>query len=106
MGRKILFITTDQQRYDSLGCNGGTLSRTPVVAVMSVFRSMPTKPNPVGAIAFLISTTHPVHYLSRRRGKSCVNFLNTNIHPDLWHHRQRNRRMNIHTHWICASKAR
>jgi arylsulfatase A-like enzyme len=31
MGRKILFITTDQQRYDSLGCNGGTIARTPVV---------------------------------------------------------------------------
>ncbi len=31
MGRKILFVTTDQQRYDSLGCNGGTLAGTPVV---------------------------------------------------------------------------
>ena len=31
MGRKILFITTDQQRYDSLGCNGGQVARTPVV---------------------------------------------------------------------------
>jgi arylsulfatase A-like enzyme len=31
MGRKILFITTDQQRYDSLGCNGGSIARTPVV---------------------------------------------------------------------------
>jgi arylsulfatase A-like enzyme len=31
VGRKILFITTDQQRYDTLGCNGGRLSRTPVV---------------------------------------------------------------------------
>jgi arylsulfatase A-like enzyme len=31
MGRKILFITTDQQRYDSLGCNGGEIARTPVV---------------------------------------------------------------------------
>ncbi len=30
-GRKILFVTTDQQRYDTLGCNGGTLARTPVV---------------------------------------------------------------------------
>jgi arylsulfatase A-like enzyme len=29
MGRKILFITTDQQRYDSLGCNGGNIARTP-----------------------------------------------------------------------------
>ena len=31
MGRKILFITTDQQRYDTLGANGGVLSRTPVL---------------------------------------------------------------------------
>jgi len=31
VGRKILFITTDQQRHDSLGCNGGTIARTPVV---------------------------------------------------------------------------
>ncbi len=31
MGRKILLVTTDQQRYDTLGCNGGTLARTPVV---------------------------------------------------------------------------
>ena len=30
-GRNILFITTDQQRYDALGCNGGTIARTPVV---------------------------------------------------------------------------
>jgi arylsulfatase A-like enzyme len=30
MGRNILFITTDQQRYDSLGCNGGKIARTPV----------------------------------------------------------------------------
>ena len=29
--RNILFITTDQQRYDSLGCNGGMVARTPVV---------------------------------------------------------------------------
>ena len=29
--RKILFVTTDQQRYDTLGCNGGTLARTPVI---------------------------------------------------------------------------
>jgi len=31
MGGKILLVTTDQQRYDTLGCNGGTLARTPVV---------------------------------------------------------------------------
>ncbi len=31
MGRKILFITTDQQRYDALGCNGGAIARTPVI---------------------------------------------------------------------------
>ena len=31
MARKILLVTTDQQRYDTLGCNGGPLARTPVV---------------------------------------------------------------------------
>ncbi len=31
MGRNILFITTDQQRYDALGCNGGEIARTPVI---------------------------------------------------------------------------
>lgn len=30
MGRRILLITTDQQRFDALGCNGGTVARTPV----------------------------------------------------------------------------
>ena len=29
MGRKFLLITTDQQRFDALGCNGGTFARTP-----------------------------------------------------------------------------
>ncbi|MFG2794812.1 sulfatase [Streptomyces sp. NPDC048419] len=29
--RNILFITTDQQRYDALGCNGNTVARTPVL---------------------------------------------------------------------------
>src|SRR5580765_3333765 len=35
MGRNILFITTDQQRYDALGCNGGTIARTPVVDALA-----------------------------------------------------------------------
>lgn len=36
MGRKILFVTTDQQRYDTLGCTGGELARTPVVDRLAV----------------------------------------------------------------------
>jgi hypothetical protein len=35
MGRKILFITTDQQRYDALGCNGGKIARTPNVDALA-----------------------------------------------------------------------
>ena len=31
MGRGILFVTTDQQRFDALGCNGGQVARTPVI---------------------------------------------------------------------------
>ncbi len=29
--RNILFITTDQMRYDALGCNGGLVARTPAI---------------------------------------------------------------------------
>src|ERR1700732_4975259 len=36
MARNILLITTDQQRYDTLGCNGGALARTPVVDRLSL----------------------------------------------------------------------
>ncbi len=35
MARRILFITTDQQRYDTLGVNGGTLSRTPAIDALA-----------------------------------------------------------------------
>ena len=35
MGRKILFVTTDQQRYDALGCNGGTIAATPVIDALA-----------------------------------------------------------------------
>ena len=31
MNRNIVLITADQQRFDALGCFGGTLARTPVV---------------------------------------------------------------------------
>ncbi len=35
MGRKILLVTTDQQRYDTLGCNGGQLSSTPNIDALA-----------------------------------------------------------------------
>jgi arylsulfatase A-like enzyme len=35
MGRNILFITTDQQRYDSLGCNGGKIAKTPNIDALA-----------------------------------------------------------------------
>jgi len=34
-GRKILFVTTDQQRFDALGCNGGRFARTPVIDALA-----------------------------------------------------------------------
>jgi ribonuclease Z len=46
MGRKIRFITTDQQRDDALGCNGGAIARTPAVdgwarAALAIFVIIP-----------------------------------------------------------------
>jgi arylsulfatase A-like enzyme len=35
MPRNILFITTDQQRYDSLACNGGLIARTPNIDALA-----------------------------------------------------------------------
>lgn len=35
MPRRILFVTTDQQRYDAYGCNGGKVARTPVVDALA-----------------------------------------------------------------------
>ena len=35
MGRKILLFTTDQQRYDAWGVNGGTVARTPNVDALA-----------------------------------------------------------------------
>jgi len=35
MARKILLITTDQQRYDTVACNGGEIARTPVVDALA-----------------------------------------------------------------------
>ncbi len=35
MGRKILFVTTDQQRYDTLGVNGGRVASTPVADALA-----------------------------------------------------------------------
>ena len=35
MGRKILFITTDQQRFDSLGCNGNKFCKTPNIDALA-----------------------------------------------------------------------
>ncbi len=35
MGRKILLITTDQQRHDALGCTGGGVARTPAIDALA-----------------------------------------------------------------------
>ena len=35
MGRKILFITTDQMRYDAIGANGGRVARTPTIDALA-----------------------------------------------------------------------
>ena len=35
MGRKILFITTDQMRFDALGVNGQKIARTPAIDALA-----------------------------------------------------------------------
>ena len=59
MGRKILLVTTDQQRYDTLGCNGGTLSRTPVADGLAAGGNpLRAGPPPVGRV-HAVALHHP-----------------------------------------------
>jgi arylsulfatase A-like enzyme len=64
MGRKILLVTTDQQRYDTLGCNGGTLARTPVVDALAATgiryeRAIPQSVVCMPSRATIITGQHP-----------------------------------------------
>ena len=64
MGRKILFVTTDQQRYDTLGCNGGSLARTPVVDALAAAgirfeRAQPQSVVCMPSRATMITGQHP-----------------------------------------------
>ena len=71
MGRKILFITTDQQRYDSLGCNGGTIARTPVVDALAARRhQLPPRLQPEhGVHAGSLDDAHGPVRAHARRGR-------------------------------------
>ena len=64
MGRKILFVTTDQQRYDALGCNGGAIGRTPVVDALAAAGQRYERAHPQSVVCMpsrstIITGQHP-----------------------------------------------
>ena len=64
MGRKILFITTDQQRYDSLGCNGGQVARTPTLDAIAASGIRYTRAQPQNVVCMpsrstMLTGQHP-----------------------------------------------
>ena len=66
MGRKILLVTSDQQRYDTLGCNGGIAARTPVIDSLAAegFRYERAHPQSVVCMpsrSTIITGQHPEH---------------------------------------------
>ena len=66
MGRKILLVTTDQQRYDTLGCNGGTLARTPVVDGLAAAGIRYERAHPQSVVCMpsrstILTGQHPSH---------------------------------------------
>ncbi|MHB1503302.1 MAG: sulfatase family protein [Acidimicrobiales bacterium] len=63
--RKILFVTTDQQRYDTLGCNGGLLARTPVVDALAATGIRYERAHPQSVVCMpsrstILTGQHPV----------------------------------------------
>ena len=50
MTRRILFVTTDQQRYDTLGVNGGLYARTPVVDALAAAGVRYTRCQPTSVV--------------------------------------------------------
>ena len=66
MGRNILFITTDQQRYDALGCNG-SITRTPALDNLAKTGINFTRANCQNAVCMPARTTmftgrHPLSH--------------------------------------------
>ncbi|MEY4338583.1 MAG: hypothetical protein RLZ14_433 [Actinomycetota bacterium] len=64
MGRKILFVTTDQQRFDAIGCNGGTIARTPVIDGLAAQGFRYTRAQPQSVVCMpsrstMITGQHP-----------------------------------------------
>jgi arylsulfatase A-like enzyme len=64
MGRKILFVTTDQQRFDAIGCNGGTVARTPVIDGLAAQGYRYTRAQPQSVVCMpsrstMITGQHP-----------------------------------------------
>jgi arylsulfatase A-like enzyme len=64
MARKILLVTTDQQRFDTLGCNGGALARTPVVDALAAEGVRFTRAHPQSVVCMpsrstILTGQHP-----------------------------------------------
>src|SRR5487761_1920317 len=64
MGRRILFVTTDQQRYDTLGVNGGARSRPPALDALAARgiryeRCQPTSVVCMPSRASMLTGQHP-----------------------------------------------
>jgi len=64
MGRRILFITTDQQRFDSLGVNGGTIARTPNIDNIAITGINYTRAHPQNVVCMpsrstMVTGQHP-----------------------------------------------
>ncbi len=62
--RKILLVTTDQQRYDALGCNGGIVARTPVVDALAAAGNRFERAHPQSVVCMpsrstIITGQHP-----------------------------------------------
>lgn len=69
--RNILFVTTDQQRWDALGCNGGAVARTPAVDALAAAGVRYARPHVQNVVCMPSRATMVTGQYPRTHGVVC-----------------------------------
>ena len=86
MGRKFLLITTDQQRFDALGCNGGQFAATPNIDQLAATGINFTQARNQSTVCMPARSTILTGQYTRRHGVTSNGIALPDDAPSLSHH--------------------